>query len=304
MRIGLVTPLGVGPEINPGCAMITAGIRWLLRHAIPGVEFVELELHRAWSENERASAAACDLLALCGNPRFDTGDHEWMYAGVIGQMRATGLPLVDLFAGACVPLEEESPVERLLSSDRNQALLDELEGFRGIATRDDLARRVLRDAGVRAVRLPCSSWWAAREFGVAARQPDEQTRRVLVPIRGVDGDLLARLAEGREIVAVTGADADWCAEQGLVATLVSDPHVLLSVLAACEEVISFRLHAGIPAASLDARVVLAAIDSRAQAGEAFGIPWGDHRQPLPKPAWPKDPINPIPALREVLHASL
>src|SRR5690606_26462799 len=138
------------------------------------------------------------------------------------------------------------------------------------------ARRVLRDAGVSAVRLPCSSWWAARELNVGPVEgwlpsfdeptPPTRRRRVLVPIRGVDPDVLAGLAETREIVAVTQADADWCAGQGLASTMVCAPFRLLLLFAECEEVVSFRLHAGIPAASVGARVVLAAIDSRAQAG--------------------------------------
>lgn len=315
MRIGLVTPRAAGPDTNPGSELITAGIRWLLRSALRDVEFVEIDMLQPWGDAEYEAGGGVDLLVLCGNPRFDTGEHQWLYAGLIRAMAECGRPMVDLCVGSCVPLDTP-PAEAaglLLGSSRNQELLGQLRGSRAVVTRDELSRRVLRDAGVPAVRLPCSSWWAAQEFRVGPVEgwlpsfdeptPPTRRRRVLVPIRGVDPDVLAGLAETREIVAVTQADADWCAGQGLASTMVRDPFRLLLLFAECDEVVSFRLHAGIPAASVGARVVLAAIDSRAQAGDAFGIPWGDYRLPLPEPAHALEPINPLPALRKVLHAA-
>lgn len=312
MRIGLVTPRAAGPDTNPGSELITAGIRWLLRTALHDVEFVEVDMLSPWGDAEYEAGRRADVLVLCGNPRFDTGDHQWLYAGLIRAMAECGRPMVDLCVGACVPLDTP-PAEAagiLLGSARNQEIIDLLRTFRAVVTRDELARRVLRDAGVPAIRLPCSSWWAARECRVSPVEeqqptvdepPRTRSRRVLVPIRGVDPEVLAGLAETREIVAVTKADADWCAEQGLYAPLVCDPLRLLHLFAECEEMVSFRIHAAIPAASLGARVVLAAIDSRAQAGEAFGIPWGDYRAALPDPGLALEPINPVPALRRVMH---
>lgn len=298
MRIGLVTPRAAGPDTNPGSELITAGIRWLLRSALRDVEFVEIDMLQPWGDAEYEAARRCDLLALCGNPRFDTGDHQWLYSGLIQAMSECGLPMVDLWAGACVP--PGGRVDDLLANPRNRSILGQLAGFQAIVTRDTLAQQCAERAGLRAVQLPCSSWWAAKEYGV---EPRRKTRRILVPIRGVDPDIVERLAARREVISLTRDDAQWCEDEGIADTMVYRPDEILTLLAEAEEVVTFRLHVGIPAASLGARVVLAAIDSRAQAGEAFGIPWGDYRLPLPEPAHALEPINPLPALRKVLHAA-
>src|SRR3546814_16229471 len=65
---------------------------------------------------------------------------------------------------------------------------------------------------------------------------------------------------------------EWAISNGIDATLISDAGSLLRTYARCNMVVSLRVHAAIPAASLGCEVALLAIDSRALITEPFGIP--------------------------------
>jgi hypothetical protein len=148
--------------------MINAGIRHLFRKALPGVEFVSLPFMRPWVSGEQKLAKTCDLLILAGNPRYDGGEHKWLYSGVMDQMIAAGRPMVDAWQGGAVATGNgiEYDARQLLGNPRNQAIIDRLRHFSAIITRDNLAQRVNELAGLPSVQLPCSSWWAAAEYGV------------------------------------------------------------------------------------------------------------------------------------------
>ena len=287
MRIGLVTPLP-GHGRNPGCRLITEGIRWLLR----GEDLVEIEMEAPWRPRD------VDALVLCGNPRYDTGDHEWLYSGLIDAMQC-GVPMFDLFAGACAvhggTVEDDARL--LLENPRNRAILSRLSAFRAITTRDARAQAVNRLAGLKSVQMPCSSWWAAKAMGVERKGGRD---RIVVPIAGTDARVVRRLAAGRQVVAVAPKDLDWCEAKGLKATLENDPRALLERFAMAEEVIAYRLHAAIPAASLGCRVAMVAIDSRAQAVEAFGLPWAHFTEAIPAPALGVAPAE--PDIRSLIRA--
>lgn len=274
MRFGIVEPVDYTDRGNPGWHMINAGIRHLLRRACPAAEFVSLPMLSPWTRDEQSSAGTCDVLVLAGNPRYDLGTHEWLYTGVMDQMLATGRPLIDAWQGAAVVAGNgiEHDASCLLHHDRNAAILDRLTRFDAVITRDSLAQRVNELAGIRSVQLPCSSWWAAHEYGI---EPScaRGAQSVLIPRCLPQLDEIVRELSHWRVVATTRADWEHCRDIGVPAELIWHPRSLLMLFSGSETVVSCRLHAAIPAASLGCRTAMIATDSRPQACDAFGIPW-------------------------------
>lgn len=302
MRIGLVAPTKISSSLNPGCHMITAGIRYLIKLAIPAAEIVPIELLSPWGNAERLIAKDCDMLVLCGNPRFDTGNHQWLYSGVLDEMLAVGCPVYDLWAGSCTPLglNDNDQLTALVENERNHEIAKRLARCASVVVRDAMSARVCGQFGIDTQLLPCSSWWSASEYGIKRIGGD---RRILIPIRGQDIDLVLKLAEGREVVTVTQHDYDWYLSRGLDSQFIFDPQDLLRLFAECEEVASFRLHCAIPAASLGCRVLMVAIDTRATAVDLFGLP----RSPLMLDGMPQAgpataPSEPIEFLKGMFNA--
>jgi hypothetical protein len=279
--------------------MINAGIRHLFRKACPGVEFVSLPMMRPWAPCEHELAKTCDLLILAGNPRYDGGEHKWLYSGVMDQMIAAGRPMVDAWQGAAVATGNgiEYDARQLLGNPRNQEIIDRLRHFSAIITRDNLAQRVNELAGLPSVQLPCSSWWAAAEYGV---ERVGGTDNVLIAnnVKCTDSVILGH--SKWRVVATSRIDFERCETLGVKAELVFKPLDILNLFARADTVVSCRLHAGIPAASLGCKTALIAIDTRAQAGDAFGIPWVQPNfGPVPGLAVaPKDPSRYILKLIE------
>jgi hypothetical protein len=75
-----------------------------------------------------------------------------------------------------------------------------------------------------------------------------------------------------EVIAINWGDYEWAISNGIDATLISDAGKLLRTYSRCDLVVSLRVHAAIPAASLGCEVGLLAVDSRALIAEPFGIP--------------------------------
>lgn len=282
--------------------MITAGIRYLIKLAIPAAEIVPIELLSPWGNAERLIAKDCDMLVLCGNPRFDTGNHQWLYSGVLDEMLAVGCPVYDLWAGSCTPLglSESDQLAQLAANGRNRGIAERLARCAALVVRDPMGLQVSAAMGLQARLLPCSSWWAASDYGIKRIGGD---RRILIPIRGQDIDLVLKLAVGREVVTVTQRDYDWYFSRGLDSQLIFDPQDLLRLFAECDEVVSFRLHSTIPAASLGCRVLMVAIDTRAAAVDLFGLP----RSPLMLDGMPQAgpataPSEPIEFLKGMFNA--
>lgn len=298
----MVEPRNVGANHNLGWEMINAGARYLLRQALPGAEFVSLEMLRPWTERERLAAQACDVLVLVGNPRYDIGDHEWLYAGVIDQMIETGKPLVDGWAGSSGLLGASIDYNACLleSNPRNQAILSRLSRFALLITRDELAHRINGSHGLNSVFLPCSSWWGPDEVCAESSAGGERlfVSRGLAELESIHH----RFADWTT-VTTTDSDDDYCRSLGLVTTRVRTATELLALFQSASDVVSCRLHAAVPAARLGCSTALVAFDSRADAASAFGIPWA-RAELEPRPRRAIAPIDPIPVLRERLGAAL
>lgn len=301
MRIGLVTPKEVSAKANPGSHMITAGIRYLLEQVVPDAEFVPIELLLPWGSNERQIAATCDALVLCGNPRFDTGNDQWLYTDVLDEMLAIGCPVYDLYGGSCTPLglSGNQQLTALVENERNRDIARRMARCAGVTVRDAMSVQVCRALGIDARLLPCSSWWAADCHGITHTGGD---RRVLIPYRYQDIELVNKLAVGREVVTVSQKDYDWYLAEGLDSRLIFDPVRLLELFAESEEVVSFRLHCAIPAASLGCRVLTVAIDTRASAVDLFGMPRSPLMAGMPQPELAIAPVAPIEFLKGMLNA--
>lgn len=302
MRFGLVEPSGQLPSVNAGWHMINAGIRYLFRQACPEAEFTSLPMLRPWREEDYQAARSCDALVLAGNPRYDLGKHEWLYAGVLDQMLAIDVPKIDAWAGGAVPTRNgvEHDARQLLANPRNQRILEKLKSFHAVIARDDLAQRVNELAGLPAVQMPCSSWWAAKEFGV---EPGEKQGRVLIAqnVAMVAGIIGRHYRDGWRIVATSSTDRQYCRSIGICAELIYKPREILELFSQTEVVVSCRLHAAIPAASLGCKTSIIAIDTRAQAGDAFGIPWAPpSHEPIPWKA--TEPADPTQTLRKLIEA--
>lgn len=272
MRIALICPGETGCDDNPGCAIITAGVRWLLGQAFPDAAIVRVEMLRDVEGHWRA-ATTCDAAILCGNPRITLSEDSWWEDGILDRLvglQASGVKVVDGWAGACIGSVEtiEGAAERLLGHPRNRRNMERLAKLSGVIVRDPLMQAVCERAGIHSVLLPCSSWWAARHYGVCAAAEKTTDIVVLGPNMPLDGFVVE---SGFEIIAPTLGDYDAAMGAGVDAELVGDPHSLLTVLSRARRVLSGRIHSAIPAASLGASVCVASIDSRALTCAPFGI---------------------------------
>lgn len=317
MHLALIAPCGTSCASNAGAHMITAGIRWLLRRDIPGVRFSMIEMLHDAPDQWAAAAQTADAFVLCGNPRFSTSADAWWEDGIwqrIADAAAVrGARVIDAWGGACLPLPEDgaeldvaAAAAQLVAVPRIAERVGPLMracGVRAIA-RDDVAQACYQALGVPSVPLPCSSWWAQREHGVHIRSWADDARQNSVILLRLDGHegaadalrtLPARIAAmprardlPTQIIATRVQDYAWAREQGLDdVQLITDPPSLLRVYALSNLVVSLRIHASIPAASLGASVCTLAVDTRARICDPFGLP----HQPL------ADLFNPDAPLR-------
>lgn len=279
MRIGLVAPLGHGCEANPGWHMITDGIRYLARQAVPEASFLPIDMLHD-NAAHWAAAATCDAVILCGNPRFSGSEDSWWEYGVwnrLLQLQFAGVRVIDGWSGSCLPLaptrDVESMAQTLREIPRTEHLLKIARIIDGVVTRDAVTQSLYAQAGVRSTLLPCSSWWAAREHAIQPASSDIDAM-VLLALPGHDSWLpdAIRALKGYELIASTWDDYIWARGVGLHAALICDVDSLLRLYARCRRVLAFRIHAAIPAASLACEVGVVAIDSRALACDLFDLP--------------------------------
>src|SRR3546814_10493166 len=108
-------------------------------------------------------------------------------------------------------------------------------------------------------------------FLIIRRPPRSKRTDTLLPYTTLFRSLQSRMAPC-EVIAINWNDYEWAISNGIDATLISDAGSLLRTYARCNMVVSLRVHAAIPAASLGCEVALLAIDSRALITEPFGIP--------------------------------
>lgn len=286
MRIGLVAPCDLGPNHNPGCHMITAGVRWLASQAMPGAVFVQIDMIHDDPDGWEA-ARTCDALILCGNPRFTMNPPVWWELGIWDRLleaQSAGIKVIDGWAGATHPWEPGASLDvmarRIAKFERNDRLLPMARRIRGRIARDRLMQRIYEDAGAESTLLPCASWWAEREL------PWEPCKRLRVGSAIVlHGDnpewLRAGLQQEAErliefgplrFIASTVDDCKHYAAADLPVELITDCASLLTVYASVERVLSFKIHAAIPAASVGCAVCLVAFDTRSMTCDEFAIP--------------------------------
>jgi len=282
VRVGLVTPIYEGVHSNPGSEMITAGIRYLVRQAVRGPEFVQIDMLRD-NPAHWAAAQDCDALIICGNPRFSTCATEWWESGIWERLVAaqrSGVRVIDGWAGATHWYDPAATLEematRIASHGANAEAMHSAKQIHARITRDRLMQRIYSDAGASSTLLPCSSWWARLDV------PWEQAAKrsgtaVVLGTHDMDWPLdcvracLGRL-EGADVISCALSDYERFGAVGVRSTLVSDPAALLRLYSSLDRVLSFRLHAAIPAASVGCAVGMVATDSRPLACEEFGIP--------------------------------
>jgi hypothetical protein len=297
----LVTPrkddLFGGKRENPGWDLITSGIQFIISKNDQSAEF---SFHDMFSEEININA---DRIVICGNPRFDldTKGGNWLYEGLFSELKKLGIPILDAWAGTGVPLGEVKFSE-IVKNKRNINIARSLKKSNCIA-RDNLTKRIFDFFRINSVLLPCSSFFAKDFFGIHQHKPRSGIfRKVFISycMTGYEGgkELIEKYSETHEVVSTNTLDYEYCQSIGIASRLISDHVSLLELYSHCAEVVSLRLHAAIPAASLGAKVHLFAVDSRAEACDLFNISYSDYR--VDEINFKKTHTIAIPDIRKIL----
>lgn len=291
--IGLITPCEPDPDVeihkclNPGSMFITHGIQYLCRQVLPDCrfEFIEMCKHRRehWER-----AAKCDVLILCGNPRFNSVEDkvywDWNVWRYISRCIDAGVKFVDGWAGSAWPWPPQSIANITTGLSRvrkNMAVLKDHESRACmVIARDEPAFRLLAEVSDNAHWLPCSTWYAADWHGVESA---EKTCHA-VTLRAMPGNAwmfrhLREITSSWDTLPVrfichTHNDMEWLERAGCDlpdVTVIEDPPALLKFYAQVDKLLSFRLHGSVPALRLGARVCDMAIDSRGHTLKLFGV---------------------------------
>lgn len=279
MNYCLITPYLASSKYNVGWDMITAGIKYLIRKADSKAVFEYVNMFEIPKDHDFTNY---DRLVICGNPRYDDDRvrGEWLYEGLLEKLVSLKIPLIDAWQGAGCPLGMSltDSVDLLSSNDKNKNILKLLHNAK-IITRDTISQTLNEKHGLNSTLLPCSSFWANLEYGICRNKNKTENIVVVFNMDGYDGiqGILKTMLRTHRMIATATTDSNWCISFGLKHDLILDPIELLKLYSISQEVISFRLHAAIPAAGLGCSVYMAAIDSRAEACELFDIPYGDYR---------------------------
>lgn len=282
MKVALIGPTDFGAHGNPGWHMITSGIRHLVLRVVPQASFVALPMGSS-DPVDWMAAATCDVAILCGNPRFtmSVGNAYWengIWDDLVTLQRG-GTRVIDGWAGSAFPFNAFSPRPEemalaIMFFPGRQARLEQAKEVHGRITRDPTMQMIYERAGARSTLLPCSSWWARRDYGVNVV---DRSYDLFIGYRMAGQEsTVERLIERKlgdlpmRVVATTWQDYGWMERWG--AELITDPASLLRLYAGARNVLSYRLHAAIPAASLGCNVVAVSIDSRTDTCQPFDIP--------------------------------
>lgn len=306
----LITPVKISPLSNPGCIFITDGIEYLFQKAFPGSEFKRVSMFN-WTPKHDEAIEWSDAVVVCGNPRYDMGTEtdSWLYTGLFDKLIETGKPLIDAWQGSSARHRDNkdprSDAGELLMRPRNKAMIKRLSKFSAIISRDLRASLVNSAAKLGHALIPCSSWFAYKLYDVP--QVEKNKDLVIVyrrPGCGNTVQLLRHLQKTHEVVCTTGFDSTWCKNIHVDHITVFDPKELIALYASARSVISYRLHAAIPAASLGAKVSMVAVDTRAQAAEMFGIhsSWASDGPTCREPtsAFPPDENFTVEKIRKII----
>ncbi len=315
MRYGLISPTAVSIHSNAGWHFITAGIKYLIRLADPEAEFTYVDFFdkdKWWPTNPFMTF---DWVVICGNPRYSTGaDDEWLYVGMLTLLKKihdlTGVQVLDAWQGAGAPLGKssgENAIE-LYRLAHNREIIRLLKSMKAkVITRCATSQRINEIGDLESVQMPCSSFWGAHEI---VRDFPNQTfpkadKKIVIPfhMEGFEGaaGIMRTLSRTHEIYATCILDSEWLSAIGLKHIMIYDPTDLVNLYLQSKEVISYRLHAAIPAASVGCKVFYSAIDSRGETCESFKIPYADYRGGIYEPALAVRPA--APDLKEILGVS-
>jgi hypothetical protein len=182
--------------------------------------------------------------------------------------------VIDGWAGSAFPHNAYNPTpEQMAQAIRafpgRMDRLEQAAQFRGRITRDITMQVLYESVGAKSVLLPCSSWWA----GAKVPTVEERQENAVVLYRMEEGvaDVVIRRCPGWRMIATTWQDYMWATERGMEAELIADTESLLRIFGTIDQLLSFRIHASIPAASLGCKVVTVAIDSRADTVKQFDM---------------------------------
>ncbi len=290
MRYFLITTGRRGPSQNVGCAVIADGLRYLIRQADPDATFHVLDQDEYQAQDWEWMRAVGGCLIFAGNPRINSVAESNQYCdrGIWAQIveaRAAGILTADLSVAATyyLPLQDlESMAREMLALPKVQETLAHEALMDLVIPRDPLMQALVSTVRDDAVLLPCASWWATDYWGVRP-QPKRRHAVALKQLPGHEWILksiratLEKLSEDRETILI-GHDADdyqWLATHGpdLASRIevFSEVRDLLECYAETDRLVSFRLHATIPALPLGARVTHIALDSRHLCLEPWGL---------------------------------
>lgn len=276
MRVALVAPRIYGVDGNPGWWMITNGIRHLVRRVVPDAQFLVVDMIEDNPEHWCA-AATCDVAIICGNPRFTLSHDAWWEGAIWHRLLALqlgGCRVIDGWSGAAHALSGQSVGDMaaaICALPRNGQYLQYAAAVSGRITRDPLMQEVYAQSCIHSIQLPCSSWWA----GVPLTRPTRSRNAVSVlalPGKWGLAGAITRACPGWDVLASTWQDFLWARAVGFDPILANDPDSLLRMYATYDQVLSFRIHAAIPAARMGCAVHVVAVDTRSQACHAFGLP--------------------------------
>lgn len=284
---GLIGTQNRTANINPGCHYITDGIRWLIRRIDPTAQFLPIEMLEDDPAGWDVALSQTDILLLCGNPRFNL-DKRGVYWDQdiwrrIVQATDAGIPFIDAWAGAAHPFplcDDQEMVDAIAAIPKTKMILAHESRAALCIARDRITAQLLEGHNDNTVLLPCSAWYACAEYGVAPA-PKDCHCIALRMMPGypwiIDRALAIQAALERElptyIVAHLPEDYWWIKARRDVPNLLCLPDAtsLLRFYARVDKLLSFRIHASIPALSLGTQVCNVSIDSRSLTVGEFGI---------------------------------
>ena len=330
MRWTIITPTA-GPQTNPGCLAITFGLRYLIRQADPAAEFHAIPMYRdapfIWNDLPNFA----DFLVFSGNPRFTWANAakkqafwDWEIYDRIDTAIGRGIRYIDAFAGSgfYYPGKPQGVMADEIAANPKTTRLMKTESKADLViARDQLCSDVLAKYRIEHHLLPCCSYWAGDDIpGILPPESDDRTENLIVVAATPPHDWVARrirqlheqmarthrttiiVPKQEDLLWLTGRLGTW----NEVRDVHSDPVDLLARYRAARNVLSFRLHATIPAAAAGAAVCHISLDERSQTLDLFGIkhsPFERLFQPLEfqEPPPPPSPAAAIAAFRTLVE---
>lgn len=289
MLHAMLTPLSAGVHCNPGSLLIEHSVRWLLRRADPQAQFLMVSLRSPDRDGWRTLKRQADTVIWCGNPRLNDSDvGQYCDFGVWRPLLKAidaGVMFIDAWAGSSYPYAPldtfEQRYARLAANVKNVAILQWEKRAALVIARDRLAEHLLaRHANT--VRFPCSTWFARKYWRI---EPGPKTQNAII-VRRLPGhpEVVRTALAAREaltaaqkpviLAAHNVADVDWYRRHGCKEPILvlCDPETLLRFLAITDKLLSWRVHASVPALSLGTQVANVEIDGRAAVLDEFGVP--------------------------------